>query len=370
MTTHNLNGQDLPFCKTIEFDTLEGFEVCWAGPHPYKQGFCFGSDDGRLLETDENGLPPLPPGQGSAAGEAINGVAANPECLGVSTRADIAFIIKALGDDKRASRAVFPAGSHGLAISPSGHFVAPLGLAGLLVARPMPEGLVAVIACPKPENTHYFYRAIVLQDLANREAVVCALRRSGVGVLHATPVTPSSSKANIQAVGYPDLDVVDVCALGGGNSLAAAAVGADGTLILFKNVLLDKKPATMKFNSVKGKVYRVLSCRGHVFLLTNTALYILANLANRFLWGESLRVVTTPAMVVPMEAVDANLYRDKFLLVVLAENKVLRLDLELMETTIPENLGHGDVQQITPTPLDPVWEEHGVEQDTRTVAVS
>jgi len=31
----------------------DGFEVCWAGKHPFQDGFCFGSLDGRILFTDE-----------------------------------------------------------------------------------------------------------------------------------------------------------------------------------------------------------------------------------------------------------------------------------------------------------------------------
>src|SRR5687768_16508081 len=36
---------------------LPGFDVTWAGPHPFLEGgFAFGSEDGRLLLTDAAGL--------------------------------------------------------------------------------------------------------------------------------------------------------------------------------------------------------------------------------------------------------------------------------------------------------------------------
>src|SRR5438132_13390083 len=67
------------------------FEVCWAGPHPFHAGFCFGSTDGKIILTDEEGMPLAPPRKGSASGEAINGVAGVGTWRGGSTRPGQSF---------------------------------------------------------------------------------------------------------------------------------------------------------------------------------------------------------------------------------------------------------------------------------------
>src|SRR5437660_7505961 len=68
----------------------DGFDVCWAGPSPLS-GLCFGSTDGKILFTDEQGrtLPDLQPGRGSVSGEAINGVVGAGTWAVVSTRGDV-----------------------------------------------------------------------------------------------------------------------------------------------------------------------------------------------------------------------------------------------------------------------------------------
>ena len=76
---------------------------------------------------------------------------------------------------------------------------------------------------------------------------------------------------------------MDICAIGGAGSLAVAAVARTGTLILLRDVFLDKHPLTMKFDNVKGTAYRLLSCRGHLLLLTNRAMYVLTRV------GEQIR---------------------------------------------------------------------------------
>src|SRR5947209_17690357 len=55
MTPLPENGGTIVPCLHIGLP--EGFEVCWAGPNPLGDGFCFGSTDGRLLFTDDEGRP-------------------------------------------------------------------------------------------------------------------------------------------------------------------------------------------------------------------------------------------------------------------------------------------------------------------------
>lgn len=373
MTPPTTNGSPFSFGQIISFDKIEGFEVCWAGPHPTKPGhYRFGSTDGRLLAADAS-WKFGEPSRGAASGEAINGVAFDGTCLAISTREDITFLSEheSLGGKKRTARAVVPSGAHGIVVSPSGYFIAPLGLSGLLIARQNPETLEGYVAMPTTNGALYVSRVAAIRAITGKEVLICALRHQGVGVV---PFQSPSGGDNLQTANFPGLDIVDVCSMGvGGNSLAAVAVGGDGTLILFTNVLTDKKPITMKFGKVTGKAYRVLSCRGHVFLLTSTAMYVMANLATRVLWGESMRGATTSVLVIPMEAVDATLIGESELLVVLGDNAVFQIDLAKLEMTIPESLNRGDVQQLTPTPFNPVapvWGEHRVGHEARKLVAS
>jgi hypothetical protein len=82
-------GASRLFLAEIRF---RDFEICWAGPNPVGPGFCFGSEGGRLLFTDEDGSPPdHPPDKGTMSGEAINGAAGLGRWLTVTSRQDVTF---------------------------------------------------------------------------------------------------------------------------------------------------------------------------------------------------------------------------------------------------------------------------------------
>src|SRR5687767_13983480 len=95
--------------KRIPFD---GFEVSWAGPGPFRPGFCFGSDDSRLFFTDEEMAPRHPPKQVSVSGEAINGVARVGSWLAVTTRQEV-NILGLPSKGAPLEGVVFPHGAHG-----------------------------------------------------------------------------------------------------------------------------------------------------------------------------------------------------------------------------------------------------------------
>src|SRR5437762_3000567 len=95
---------------TIAFNEL--FQVCWAGPNPLGSGFCFGSDDGRLLLVDEDGKELGDASVFSPSREPVNGVAGLKNFVAVSTRADVS-IFEFKGTEEIV-RSVLHAGSHGV----------------------------------------------------------------------------------------------------------------------------------------------------------------------------------------------------------------------------------------------------------------
>src|SRR5207253_1190187 len=99
--------------------------------------------------------------------------------------------------------------------------------------------------------------------------------------------------------------------------------------ILLRDALLEQDPVTVKFKEIVGSAYRVFQSGGHLFLLTSKALYVLLGLARRFLQGEDVLARSTAVRGVPMEAVDANLCRDRWILVVSTDH-VLRIDVEML----------------------------------------
>lgn len=368
--TENGDGFTVP-SASIGFP--QGFEVCWAGPpNPFSKGLCFGSLDGKILFADEEGSPlRLPgkgimlPGKGSASQEAINGVA----CLGtwvvVTTRQEVNFWPLPGTEGGHQYGFAFPYGAHDVTVTRSGYFIAPLGRTGIMVEKPpFRPGTHVTVHCADKAD-FYAYRVIALQSQTEGEVLICACRCGGIA---AGKFSGAQGTLPMSTATFEGLDVVDICPLDpGADSLAIAALGRDGTLVLFQDVLQDKKPLTMKFVSVIGTAYRVLSCLGDIYLLTSKGLYLLAKLAGRFLANELVRGTITPVLSLPMEGVDANLAANRWLLVVLA-NAVHKFDVELIHQSIPVQLGNGQFQEIQEATLSPDWERFEIEQTTKQIA--
>lgn len=358
MSRRHINGVATPFpYLSITFDA---FEVSWAGANPFQRGFCFGLDDGRLLFTDEEEEPLYNgPTEGSISSEAVNGVAACLRSWAVSTRSEVVLRTPPLRHEDKFLTTVLPVGTHGVLATESGYFVAPLGLAGLMVVKPERPSLQPVVLNNALEVGPYFYQVICLRTSSRREVLVCALRRDGVGIL---PFSGTATSQRLATIAFDGLDVVDVCALApGSESLAAAALGKDGTLVLIRDALQDKVPLTLKFDGVKGTAYRVLPWRGHLCILTSDGIYMLAHLAERFVAGEAIEGMCRSLFPLPMEAVDICSYQDQWLLVVLAD-EVRMYDLEKMDSIISDPVAEGQIQTLSLTPLFPKWIQAGIEQ--------
>ena len=145
-----------------------GLEVTWVGPNPFADGMSLGFDDGSIMFSE------LATGQGtetqqvSQAKEAINGIAAiGTSSLAVSTRSDVTFI--QLDDPAIDTRTVFTGGAHGVISTQSGYFIAPLGMKGLLIVKPVVNGMQEINVTTGMEKNLYFYRMVVLRDTAGTE---------------------------------------------------------------------------------------------------------------------------------------------------------------------------------------------------------
>jgi hypothetical protein len=351
----------------IRFDDSPDFEVSWAGPQPFSTGFVFGSEDGRILGTDESATILVPPIAGSESGEAINGLAVCGDNLpdkgwfAVSTRTDWCMWRVTAGD--KPNKASVNSGTHGIISTPSGCFVGAQGLRGLMIVNPSTGEKHNLAIIGPNASSVYFYKVAVLQDEQGSEVFACAARHMGVAT---APFQPKGDERDLQTLGYKGWDVVDICPIAP-NSLAAAAIGKDRTIRLFKNVLTDYAPLRVRFPSVLGVAYRLLSCRGHLLVLTSKALYVFFEVAGRFIRGELNQgepILTTSIL---MEAVDANLYREKYLLVIKADNSVMRIDLAALESAMSQHPQNNLNQQFVGQKDYPNWDSSEILDSTRSV---
>lgn len=336
-----------------------GFETSWAGSCSLRPDvFCLGSEDGRILFTDFDGRSLGNAVKASTSEEAINGIAFIKPWMSVSTRSEVMLWTLAGEQNPEVMGVKFPFGAHGVIAGTGKYFFAPLGHSGMAFYRPTDGPHQAVTISSGTKERVNIYRLASLQSDSGQEIVVCALRQGGVGVIR---FKGEDRTHTLGAITFSGLDVVDVCPLvPGGMSTAAAALGADCTVILFRDALTDRKPLTLRYQAIKGNAYRVLSARGHLFILTSAGLYVLAGLVHRFS-QEVIGDHVTPVLEVAMEAVDANLGPSQWVLIVIPDG-VLRFDVELLETNTPQYLAHGEIQEFHTTSLTPDWSWREVEQ--------
>jgi hypothetical protein len=113
---------------------------------------------------------------------------------------------------------------------------------------------------------------------------------------------------------------------------------------------------------VTGTVYRVLSARGDLYLLTSDALFVLVGIAARFLDLSVSGSVSTDILRIPIEASDANLVNQRWLLATGVDD-LYRLDVEKMPCS-------PDREVAEPIDARTVWEEARLSQKKELLAVS
>lgn len=345
--------------------SFKDFEVSWAGPHPREDGFCFGSDDGRLLFTDSDGtLLQEGPEQPPPSGEAINGVAFIGHWMAVSTRKELRLFTLSRHAGERIRCAELPVGAHGIIASASGHFFAPLGRSGILFCKPK-DGPEQTLIISSGAEEAYIYRLVALRPASGGEIIACAARGSGVAAME---FKGQDEQHTLSTFGHEGLDVVDLCPLGiDPSGRGIAAVGKDRTIVFFRDVLTDRNPIAVEYPSIEGTAYRLLSKRGYLFLLTSAGLYVIARLINHFLNGSD-RDALTPVLAMPMEAVDAYVGGDRWVLIVMPDG-VLRFDVELLERNTPIDRAQGKLMELRPTLMNATWKRKELLREVHPVMV-
>jgi hypothetical protein len=321
----NANNSDLNGIDIVSkiFMRFNDFEVSWAGPGRCTGEFAFGSEDGRILITDEDLKPIALVKSPLNHSESINGLVFQDDWISLTTRCEVAFVSRGQVNGKHL-RAIIPAGAHELITTASGYCVAPLGPGGIMVIKPSAGKYQnATILKSASDQPLIFYKVVSIADAAG-EVLVCATRSDGVTAM---PLF-SNEPGFIRSFSYPGLDVVDVCSLGDNlGTPAIGAIGRDCTIILMRDALNDPMPTTISFPEIKEVAYRLMNHKGHLLLLTNKAVHVLSGLGSRFLEGQPVAFELTPTRTLFLDAVDANIVDDRYLLVV-TPTGVIRQELD------------------------------------------
>lgn len=173
------------------------------------------------------------------------------------------------------------------------------------------------------------------------------MRRNGIGTAPFDGMLGSAMTAS----GYPGIDVIDVCGIGPvGQSVAAVALSRDGTLVFIRDALSGRAaepvgftwsdtweaaPGAAGFAGIAGPARRVLSSRGHVYVLTDSAFHILFAAADAYLQGEHVPLGRVRGFTQRVTAIDAAVYRDRYLLLVLDDGTAVLCDIAEIELNSP-----------------------------------
>ncbi len=344
---------------------LEGFPVTWAGENPFRPGFFFGSEDGRILLTDEEGKILLGPMRGSISGEAINGVARSGEWLAVSTREEVTLASMRMETAAKYGPMGVPHGAHGVITGPSGTFLAPMGKTGIMRLKPGsgPRDPVGFLS-PSKEGM-YFYRMIALPGSEGKDFLACATRKGGLGL---ADVNWNNQVYDMAVSNVSEFDAMDVCHLGGpADSPSIGAVGRDGTIVLVRDALRRRQLRKIRFRALEGSPFRLMSAQGHLIVLTDQGLCLFPYLSERFVTDTLPDPFGTPVEWLRLDAVDAATIGGRWLLAVL-NDEVRRFDLDRIRQSdqavgndVPMEEAYAD------TPTD-AWEDFRV-SETATEAV-
>lgn len=366
----------------------DDFQVSWAGPNPFDRlGFCFGSEDGRVLFTSRAGRNLIEEAySASESREAINGVAAIGNLLVVSTRADLTFHRPFAG--KGVQQTTLHCGAHDV-ISHRGRFVAPAGRHGLLVVNPA-EGVENGIALDSAEGQRemYMYRTASCAMPEAEDSLICACRMSGVAQL-----VFGAGKRTLYTATYKGSDFIDVCPVGRKlvhtprsiaahnysrllnqarthrpvSKVAFLAATRDASFAFFSEPLKQRKQRTFRFEKMTGQVYRVFESRGHLIVLTSDALHVMLDFTAS-LFSNSRPLTFRANYHLPVRAVDANLGSSNEVLVITEGNEVLKVELDALERSAPKGphpRTNRQYESVAVAGNEPHWESHGMNTGTR-----
>jgi hypothetical protein len=312
---------------------IEGFVPSWAGSDPLGDGFCIGSETGAIAITDEAGktvgdLLPL-----AQSGEAINGVAAFEGYFAASTRQEIAVLEGGAQSDEQPRLRTIPCGAHGIVAASCREFLAPLGHEGIMTIRPIHGAEPATQIYSVADRSLNVYQLHEIPAVGRQHWFVAACRAQGVGLID---YSPDTRVLGFSAGKLANTDVVDVVAVGTSeHPHAIAALGIEGEVILCRDILSKEAPILLKYGpEFAGRAYRILSACGHLMVLTGKAMYVLGHLAER-LTQSRFDESDSPVMTLPLEAVDANVSGNRWLLTVMPDH-VRRYDVYQIHDSISD----------------------------------
>jgi hypothetical protein len=334
---------------------LPNFDISWAGPNPVEAGFCFGSEDGKIVHVNEEGQPLTMEARVSPSHGAINGVAGSGDWIAASTRHEVAMG-NWLPKGRRVKPDVaFPYGAHGVTAA-GAYFVAPLGVHGILImqAGSAPNDPVEVLT--SDDQGLYFYRVIALPGTNGKHFLVSACRDGGVGIAE---MRLGESWCSMSVARFDGLDIVDICPMAFDGAPAMAALGLDGTIIMLRDAFNGGKAVHLKFGTVQGTAYRLLSRGQDLYVLTSRGLFGLMKLGHQMLSTSSK--VNTNILTVRMEAVDANMVGDRWLLVVMPD-EVWRFDLSGITKPDSDGAPAESMSEQTLETWTPAWTSYEVRQ--------
>ena len=234
------------------------------------------------------------------------------------------------GDGEKTLCSTLPHGAHGIVATSSGHFIAPVGHDGLMLIKPSHKSTLdyRMNAFQEPELN--FYQLCEIPQYKGKDCWVAACRSRGLGLID---YLPASSEMGLQIGAFEGTDVVDVIPIGNADyPYAVASVGICGEIWLCRDIIHQEAPIMLHYQNFAGRVYRILSAHGHLFVLTSKAIYVLADLANRLV-QPVFNKSNSPVMTLPMEAIDAAIVNEKWLLVVMPD-LVRRYDIEAIHQRI------------------------------------
>jgi hypothetical protein len=306
---------------------IEGVAPSWAGEDPLGDGFCIGSEDGAVALTDEAGKTVGELLAIAQSREAINGVAGFEGYFAASTRQEIAILEGLAQSDEQPVLRTIHCGAHGILAASCREFLAPLGHEGIMSIRPIEGAEPARQVYSVTDTSLNVYQLYEIPPLGRQQLFVAACRSQGVGLIDYSPETRA---LGFSAGNLANTDVLDVVPVGTSEyPHAIAALGLAGEVILCRDIVKQEAPILLKYSAqFAGRTYRILSACGHLIVLTSKAIYVLGNLAGR-LTQPSFDESDSPIMTLPMEAIDANICGNRWLL-----------------TVMHDYVGRYDVQQI------------------------
>jgi hypothetical protein len=346
--------------KSIQFD---GPVITWVGEMPWFDGFAFGDEEGGLRFTSVDGRL-IRNFKCIESERSINQVAFSESngCryIAICTASDIAIHRFTEGGELLVSK-VYDRGGHGIYSTHSGSFLVPMGLSGLAIFTPRPDGEIDEFVFSARNARKYFY-VMSLIAFANdgQELWACAGRAGGLMALMLDSKSKLSISRSLQSAIKPK-DYVYSWSIGNMEMpRAAVSLSRDGEVDFFVDLMKDRMPLTWHFSDTQVVAYSMAAVGGHLVIATSKGIYTCVDIVNRFLRGElKVGVESITMRHLPVEIIDFAILYQKWVMVLL-HDKVLRFDindmLALSRFEAPEQSADHTTHMKTPG-TESIWED-------------